>query len=326
MICTRDRPVELRRCLAAVLAQDHPSFDIVVVDNSPTLPAAEVCRFPRVNYLVEPVAGLSCARNRGARAARGDVVVFTDDDAVPDPGWLTGLMQEFEDPAVHAVTGRIRYMAVDAEGNLTADEPDAEDTTRPRRSWSRFDAGAERWFEDACFGGIGDGANMAFRRQLFDIWAGFDERIGRGRRLTAGEDHLALFSILDLGHRVVHSPSAIVLHPHPTTEERERNRKLEAVRDALAVIVLLWAEHPRHRSDLLRFLAAALVRRVAGSTARRSGEARVARWKFALAMISGPLRYFYVRWAHGFRGRLGFQRDPTEMAGRKNSLRSALSR
>ena len=321
VICTRDRPMELQRCLPAVLAQDYGSFDVVVVDNSPTRPVSEACRLPGVIYLVEPVVGLSCARNRGARAARGDVVVFTDDDAVPDPGWLTALMREFEDPSVHAVAGRIRYMAIDAERNLTADERDAEEPPRPWRSWSRFDAGSERWFEDACFGGIGDGANMAFRRKVFDRWPGFDERIGRGQQLTGGEDHFAFLSIVSLGRRVVYTPAAVILHPHPTTPERERTRKLELIRDALAMIVLLWVEHPAHRRDLLRFLAGAALRRLTGRTRRHHGEARVSAWESCLAVITGPSRYFSVR-KKAFSGRAPVLRPSSGTIGSKDSLRS----
>jgi GT2 family glycosyltransferase len=315
--------MELQRCLAAVLSQDYGSFDVVVVDNSPTRPASEACRLPGGTYLTEPVVGLSCARNRGARAASGDVVVFTDDDAVPDSGWLVALMREFEDPSVHAVAGRIRYMAIDAERNLTADERDAEHPSRPWRSWSRFDAGSERWFEDACFGRIGDGANMAFRRKVFDSWSGFDERIGRGRQLTGGEDHFAFLSVVSLGHRVVYTPAAVIQHPHPTIPERERARKLEMIRDALAMIVLLWIEHPAHRRDLLRFLGGAVLRRLTGRTRRHLGEARVSAWESCLAVITGPSRYFSVRRTPASPGQIRFQQTSPEIVARKNSLRSA---
>lgn len=309
--------MELQRCLAAVRSQDYGNFDVVVVDNCPTHPAAAYCRLPGVTYLTEPVVGVSCTRNRGARAASGEVLVFTDDDAVPDRAWLTALMREFEDPSVDGVAGRIRYMAIDAERNLTADERDPENPPRPWRAWSRFDPGSEHWFEDACFGRIGDGANMAFRRRVLDGWAGFDERIGRGRRLNGGEEHLAFFSILSRGHQVVYTPAAIIRHPHPTTPERERARKLEMTRDALAVIVLLWVEHPAHRGDLLRFLVGAVLRRLTGRTRRHNGEARVSAWEFCLAAITGPLRYFSVRRAPARPHRLPIQPAAPRIVGQE---------
>lgn len=315
--------MELQRCLGAVLSQDYGNFDVVVVDNCPTHPAAASWRLPGVTYLTEPVVGLSCARNRGARAASGEVLVFTDDDAVPDRGWLTALMREFEDPSVDAVAGRIRYMAIDAGRNLTADERDAEDPPRAWRTWSRFDPGSEHWFEDACFGRIGDGANMAFRRKVFDGWGGFDERIGRGRRLNGGEEHLAFFSIISRGHRVVYTPAAIIWHPHPTTPERVRTRKLEMIRDALAIIVLLWVEQPAHRRDLLRFLAGAVLRRLTGRTRRNPGEPRLSAAEFCLAAITGPLRYFSVRKAPAVPHRIPFQQSAPKLSGQERSLRSA---
>ena len=67
---------------------------------------------------------------------------------------------------------------------------------------SVFDRETPFWFERANFGGIGDGGNMAFRRCVFDIWPGFDERLGRGAVIDGGEEHYAFFSLLDRGYRI----------------------------------------------------------------------------------------------------------------------------
>src|SRR5579864_8983512 len=87
VVCTRNRPEQLSACLSAVLRQRHPDFEIVVVDNSPSDPRTlKVAEFHRVRCVAEPSLGLSYTRNRGAYEAAGDIVVYIDDDALPEPG------------------------------------------------------------------------------------------------------------------------------------------------------------------------------------------------------------------------------------------------
>ena len=89
IICTRDRPEHLDRCLEAVSHLTYPKFDVVVVENVPqdTRPQ-EVANRWGVRYVVEPVAGLSRARNRGARACDAEILAYLDDDSQPEPEWL----------------------------------------------------------------------------------------------------------------------------------------------------------------------------------------------------------------------------------------------
>src|SRR6266542_3187565 len=116
VVCTRDRPEELERCLAALAKLDFPSYCILVVDNAPKDDRTrEIATRHGVSHVHEPVGGLSRARNRGARASETEIVAYIDDDAIPEPGWLSGLVAEFEDPSVMAVTGRIRPTALDTE-------------------------------------------------------------------------------------------------------------------------------------------------------------------------------------------------------------------
>ena len=108
VIATRHRPNLLDRCLHALHNQSVVPSGVIVVDNSAGDDATRaVTRVRSASYLVEPRRGVSRARNRGAREASSDVVAYLDDDAVPDPGWLAGLLPEFGDPRVAAVTGPI---------------------------------------------------------------------------------------------------------------------------------------------------------------------------------------------------------------------------
>src|SRR2546422_10702578 len=95
VICTRDRPESLDRCLGAVGALDYPSFDVLVVDNgSSATGTREVAERWGARCTVEPRPGLSRARNRGAGEAQGDLIAYLDDDALPEPGWLAAIERE----------------------------------------------------------------------------------------------------------------------------------------------------------------------------------------------------------------------------------------
>src|SRR5947209_6858962 len=104
VVCTRDRPDYLDRCLDALALLEYPHFDVLVVDNAPSDGRTrEVAARWDTRYVQEPVAGLSRARNRGAMESSGEIVAYLDDDAIVDSGWLSGLAVEFSDSRVMAV-------------------------------------------------------------------------------------------------------------------------------------------------------------------------------------------------------------------------------
>jgi glycosyltransferase involved in cell wall biosynthesis len=103
----------LAELLQALLAQDHDSFEIVVVEQSTQRPAAELAlveslaRDPRVRMLTFAPLGGPGARNAGVRAAHGDLFVFIDDDDLPaSRDWLVRHEANFADPKCLGVTGR----------------------------------------------------------------------------------------------------------------------------------------------------------------------------------------------------------------------------
>src|SRR4029077_4452897 len=86
VIATRDRPDDLARCLASVLACDHDSFEVVVVDQGEP-PAPLVCD-SRVVHVPTATRGKSAGLNVGVKTARADLMAFTDDDCTVPPDWL----------------------------------------------------------------------------------------------------------------------------------------------------------------------------------------------------------------------------------------------
>lgn len=97
VVPTFQRAEALAHCLDALAAQtlERERFEVIVVDDgSPQSPRDVVTRAANaldVRFLEQANAGPATARNTGARAARGEYVVFTDDDCRPDPGWLRAI-------------------------------------------------------------------------------------------------------------------------------------------------------------------------------------------------------------------------------------------
>jgi glycosyltransferase involved in cell wall biosynthesis len=212
-ICTRERPEDLDRALAAVRAQVGPSFDVLVVDNAPSTDRTRrvVQRHRNVRYAVEPRPGLNCARNRALDEASGDIVAFTDDDATPEPGWLAALMRNFGDPRVFCVTG----LTLPSELDTAAQELFEEHCTFVRGFARRvFDGRVENPLMVAR---VGAGANMALRRTLPELVGPFDERLDAGTPTRSGGDHEMFTRILSTGRRIVYEPKAVSWHRHRRT-------------------------------------------------------------------------------------------------------------
>ncbi|NVB84496.1 MAG: glycosyltransferase [Kofleriaceae bacterium] len=103
----------LAELLLALLAQDHDSFEIVVVEQSTNRPPEDLARVealardPRVRLLQFPPLGGPGARNAGVRAAQGELFVFIDDDDLPaSRDWIARHEANFADPKCLGVTGR----------------------------------------------------------------------------------------------------------------------------------------------------------------------------------------------------------------------------
>jgi GT2 family glycosyltransferase len=220
VICTRDRADMLRAALTSVLASDHPTFDVVVVDNaaattaSADLVAAEFDD-DRVLLVSEPVPGLSSARNTGLRHATGDIVAYTDDDVVVDAGWLTAIARGFAGaPDVELVSGLVPSGELRTPVQRYFDDRVSWSKNLRSRTFRLAEQPADLPMFPFSVGEFGTGANFALRRTTALSLGGFDTAFGAGTKTGGGEDLDIFTRVLFAGGALVVEPSAIVWHRH----------------------------------------------------------------------------------------------------------------
>jgi GT2 family glycosyltransferase len=216
-VCTRERPADLARCLEALVQLDYPALELLVVDNAPRSEATQqlVSRYPQVRYVREPRPGLSWARNRAIREAGGQIVAFTDDDVVVDAGWVAALARVFaENAEVMAVTGLVAPYELETEPQQLFEQHGGFGRGFERQ-WHRLDITIDKQKAGHHGAGkFGTGANMAFRRSVFQRIGPFDPALGVGTVTNGGEDLEMFFRVLQEGYTLVYEPEALVWHRH----------------------------------------------------------------------------------------------------------------
>jgi glycosyltransferase involved in cell wall biosynthesis len=251
-ICTRDRPEALLRCLESLAGLEYPAHEVLVVDNAPSTEATRLLvegRRAGVRYVREPRPGLDWARNRAIAEATGAVVAFTDDDVVVDPSWVRVIACAFaSDESVAAVTGLVLPAELETEAQILFERYRSfgRGLQRRRVAAPRGAAVAHRY---GLAGDYGTGANMSYRRDLFERVGGFDQALDVGTPARGGGDLEMFFRVLKEGHALVYEPSAVVRHHHRRTlaELRDQIRdhgigfSAYVVRSALAYPDERWA-------------------------------------------------------------------------------------
>ncbi|MEY2474975.1 MAG: hypothetical protein QOG87_290 [Actinomycetota bacterium] len=251
VVCTIGRPDMLRACLASLSDLDHESYEVLVVDNTMgDTRSEELAREAGARYLNVRSPGLSKARNAGARAATGELVAFIDDDAVADPGWLARHEDAFIDSTVAVTTGRVIPMDTESLSLRTATEDLGA-------SAFRLDRRDPHWFERANFGGVGIGANMVFRRSLFESGWGFSPQLGLGSAIPGGEENHAFFTLLRDGHAIVYVPDAKVWHAGRDSASVSQRREQQRFEAGVSYMWMLLREEPSFRLRTLRYMAGA---------------------------------------------------------------------
>lgn len=221
VIPTYGREETLCETLRELLQLSYPDWELLIVDQTPghkpeTMAFLETLP-PRARRIVSPIPSLPAARNVGAREARGEVVLYLDDDVTPLPGLLVAHARHYTDPTVGGVAGRL----ISPTGEVRQLDP------RYYRSplrwlYLRFDQNWDRREVEAAPGG-----NMSFRRDLIRLVGGFDERfVGNAFR----EETDFCLRLRATSYRIVFDPDAAVIH-HFATDGGCDNRRLGTVDD-----------------------------------------------------------------------------------------------
>ena len=203
VLATRNRPGGAARAAQSILASDYPSYAVIIVDQSDDASTRAALRGvsddPRITVIETPPQGLAAARNLGVAQCRTPLVAFTDDDCVAAPGWLAGFADAFAaDPAVGIVFGSVVATAYDRGAGFIP----AYLVVRARTARSLAGKPTVE----------GIGACMAVRRTTWETLGGFDESLGAGSALCAGEDTDFAVRTLIAGGSVHETPAASVTH------------------------------------------------------------------------------------------------------------------
>lgn len=266
----------LERCLEALDRQDLDSanYEVLVCDDANeeatrSLVSGIAAR-SQTSIVYLPVVGRhgpAAARNVGWRAARADIIAFTDDDCIPQPGWLRGGMTALE-PGADGAWGRL-------EMPLPPNPTDYE----------RNAAG----LADAVF----VTANCFCRRAALKAVGGFDERFTSAWR----EDSDLYFSLLEHGFCVARAATAVVTHPvRPATWGVSLRQQRKTVFNAL-----LYKKHPRLYRQHIPGMPRDYYLNVASlATAAAAGFAGQATWcAFAAAVWLAVTSHFCLRRVRG---------------------------
>jgi GT2 family glycosyltransferase len=183
IIPTCDRPENLRECLRRVIGQRGANAEVIVSDDSRAEGARmAVAEFPGAQWMQGPRRGPAANRNSGARQAKGEWLLFVDDDCQPEEGWLAAYERAASDEA-DVLEGRTDY---------------------PARDEFAFYQVVEN-----LNGGAFWSCNLAVRREKFAELGGFDEDFTE----ACAEDMEFAWRMRDRGLRCVFVEKARVTHP-----------------------------------------------------------------------------------------------------------------
>ena len=286
LICTKNRAESLCKTLESMAGLQVPSgfeVELLVIDNGSSDATSRICsdcKIPgiQMRYLHEPRGGKSQGFNTGLTAARGDIVLFTDDDVRVPPDWIAAMSGPILRGEADAVAGAVRI------------------ATHLHRPWMelyhRGWLGSTEQFSQADVLNM-VGANMACSRKVFEWVPAFDPELGPGA-LGYHEEALFTWQLKLAGCRICFLPHPAVEH-HFLETRLTRNAMLHLARSAGSSGAYL-AHHWEHR--LIRRPGMQWVRakaRLAYWRLRRLGLRRAhvcPRWEMEMEMTAAFLNSY----------------------------------
>ena len=253
VICTRNRPNELKKCIEQLMRSHDSDFDLLVVDNASDTDETErvVAAFNDVKYVREERKGLDIARNTGIKYATNAIVAFTDDDVMVDADWITRIKEGFENPSTMALTGLTIPLEISTKAQYLFE-----------RDWG-FNKGylpkvfdheyvSKHIVEEKAIPAwdVGAGANMAFRRDIFKVVGGFDERLDVGASGCSGDSEM-WHRILAEGWNCFYMPQMVVYHQHRKSMPELKRQLFSYMKGHVSALMVQYEKYG-HTGDLKR--------------------------------------------------------------------------
>lgn len=213
IINTFNRRPFLERTLESLYYLRYPNFEVVCVNGPSTDGTDKLLEkwSDKIKIATCPKTNLSLSRNIGIKHSSGDIVCFIDDDAIPDPGWLSAIIEAYTEPDIAAVGGYIRdntgvsYQAKHLVCNRYADAIDYHDIINTSSNTEFYTALT--------------GTNCSFRRELLVEIGGFDESYAYFLDETD-----VLIRLHDNGYKIVCINDAEIYHKYAPSDIRYENK------------------------------------------------------------------------------------------------------
>ena len=220
IICTYNRAKYIGNLLESIAANDLPKseYEILLVDNNCTDNTRAICdafvaahKDVNFRYTTEPEQGLSAAKNRGIKEAKGDILVYIDDDALVDLHYLRTYAEWMAaHPETMACGGPIEPLYETAEPDWMTPYTKALLT-----AWMDY-GDKVREYPHGRYPG---GGNAAYRKAVFDQVGFFNTALGRkGGNLMGSEEKDIFDKMHALGMQILYLPQPVLHHCIPQTK------------------------------------------------------------------------------------------------------------